>query len=202
MDRPELWGICGGSGSGKTTLAIALLERLSNRAALLSLDSYYRDLSHLSFDERCRVNFDHPDAVDFDLFIDHLDALHLGRAVPVPRYDFNSHCRNAGTDWLDPGEVVIVEGILLMARDDVRERLDLAVYLDVPAAIRLDRRVHRDVTERGRDAAEVRAVFETVVRPMEELFVEPAIDLATIRIEHPFEAEHSANRLHERLVSN
>lgn len=200
MDGPELWGICGGSGSGKTTLAVALLQRLDRRAALLSLDSYYRDLSHLSFEQRCDVNFDHPDSIDFELFAHHLDLLHQGRPVPVPRYDFNTHCRTNGTDLLEPDEIVIIEGILLMALDEIRDRLDLAIYLDVPAEIRLDRRVHRDVTERGRDELEVRHVFEAVVRPMEELYVEPAIDLATIKIEHPFEAEQSATRLHARLV--
>jgi uridine kinase len=169
-----LLGVCGGSGSGKSTFTHHLAERLGrHRVSVLPLDAYYRDLGHLSFEERLEINFDHPDSLDHELFEEHLDELCHGRAAEVPRYDFSRHSRSDGCELVPPRPIVIVEGILLLAFAGVRERLHRTVFLDVPAAVRLERRVSRDVRERGRVEDEVRTVFAEVVQPMHERFVEP-----------------------------
>ncbi len=200
VGRPEIWGVCGGSGSGKTTLARQLLKELGDTADFLALDSYYRDLSHLTFAERCDVNFDHPDSLDLDLFVEHLDLLRAGTTIEVPRYDFSQHSRSAGTDTLVPKSIVIADGILLLADERIRDRLDVAIFLDVPAGIRLERRVARDVAERARVAAEVREVFEQVVQPMEQLFVLPMQAEATAVVSYPFDAAAAAEELLERYT--
>lgn len=174
MRETVLLGVCGGSGSGKSTFTHHLTERLGrHRVSVLPLDAYYRDLGHLSFEERLAVNFDHPDSLDHELFEAHLDELCSGRAAEVPHYDFSRHSRAEGCDVVAPRPIVVVEGILLLAFPGIRERLHRTVFLDVPAAVRLERRVARDVRERGRVDHEVRAVFAEVVQPMHERFVEP-----------------------------
>lgn len=197
MTRPAIWGVCGGSGSGKTTLARALFQRLGDRAGFVAIDSYYNDLAHLSIEQRNLVNFDHPDSLDLDLFVAHLDALRSGMAVEVPRYDFGVHSRTAGADRLEPAEVVITEGILLLADERIRDRLDVIVFLDVPADVRLERRVARDVAERGRTEEGVREVFATVVQPMEELFVLPMREHADTVLAHPFDLVDATRHLLE-----
>ncbi len=198
MAATKLWGICGGSGSGKSTLASALIDQLGSRGSILSLDSYYNDLGHLSFEQRCGVNFDHPDSLDIELFCQHLDQLSKGEPIEVPTYDFSSHNRAPGTTRLAPGEsghIVVVDGILLMGIPEVRSRLDQLVFLDVPAELRLERRVERDVAERGRIAEEVRDVFAAVVRPMELEFLDPMAGFATVTIAHPFAPAATATHL-------
>lgn len=179
MRETMLVGVCGGSGSGKSTFTHHLADRLGHhRVGVLPLDSYYRDLGHLSFEERLAVNFDHPDSIDHELFETHLDLVASGVAVDVPVYDFSCHSRAAGATRLDARPIVLVEGILLLAFPGVRERLHRTVFLDVPAAVRLERRVSRDVAERGRVEAEVRQVFADVVQPMHERFVQPGASYA------------------------
>lgn len=174
MRKTVFVGVCGGSGSGKSTFTHHLAERLGrDRVSVLPLDAYYRDLGHLRFAERLEVNFDHPDSLDHELFEAHIDALGRGEPAPMPRYDFARHSRAEGVDHLVARPIVIVEGILLLAFAGVRRRLDRTVFLDVPAAVRLERRVARDVRDRGRIDREVREVFAEVVQPMHERFVEP-----------------------------
>ncbi len=169
----HVWGICGGSGSGKGYLTAQLLERLGDDCTVISFDSYYRDLGHLTFEQRCEVNFDHPDSLDGDLLAAHLQALQQGRSVDIPVYDFSRHHRTGETETVDPCRVIVVEGILLMAFPGIAAQLTLSVYLDVPAAVRLERRVERDVAERGRDEQTVRQNFADVVAPMHDRFVAP-----------------------------
>lgn len=195
MTQPAIWGVCGGSGSGKTTLARSLYERLGDRAGFVAIDSYYKDLGHLSLAERNEVNFDHPDSLDLDLFVEHLDVLRRGESVEVPRYDFSVHSRSEGTDLLSPVDVIITEGILLLADERIRDRLDVAIFLDVDATLRLERRVARDVAERGRTEEGVRQVFASVVQPMEELFVLPMREHADVVLEHPFDLDDATSRL-------
>ncbi len=179
MHETVLVGVCGGSGSGKSTFTHHLADRLGrDRVGVLPLDSYYRDLGHLTFEERLEVNFDHPDSIDHELLEQHLDLASTGIGVDVPVYDFSCHSRAAGTTRLDARPVVLVEGILLLAFPGVRERLHRTVFLDVPAAVRLERRVSRDVAERGRVEREVREVFAEVVQPMHERFVQPGASWA------------------------
>ena len=168
-----LVGIAGGSCAGKTALAEGLASRLGDRLTVLQFDHYYRDHGHLPMRERALVNYDHPDSLDGRLFVTHLDVLAAGRAVEAPVYDFATHRRTSTTDQVGPSPVVAVDGILLLAFPAVRQRLGLVVYVDAPAEVRLERRVVRDVAERGRTEAGVRAQFAATVAPMYEQWVAP-----------------------------
>ena len=168
-------GICGGTGSGKTTLASRLAEALGpDQALLLAQDYYYKDSSHLSFEERARQNFDHPDAVDFELLIQHVDALRSRQPVQRPWYDFSAHVRRTETKRVDPRAVVIVEGILIFQNSRLRELFDLKLYVDTDADVRFIRRLRRDIRERGRSVESVVEQYLETVRPMHQQFVEPA----------------------------
>ena len=172
---PTLVGISGGSGSGKTTLAAAIHERLGNRrSTVLSLDAYYKDLSHLPLKERAAVNFDHPDALDVQLLTQQMRQLGCGQAVEVPRYDFTIHTRRPETLTLQPKTVVLIEGILLFALDSIRSLLDLKVFVDVSPDIRFIRRLVRDIQERGRTVESCIQQYYATTRPMHFAWVEPS----------------------------
>ena len=148
--------IAGGSGSGKSTLAAALMEAMGNDSvALLPIDAYYHDLSHLAPEEREAVNFDHPDALDLDLFEAHIDALRSGRSVECPTYDFTTHCRRSETVSIAPRETILLEGILVACRSDLQGLIDRLIFVATDVALRRSRRVHRDQHERGRDLASI-----------------------------------------------
>ncbi len=169
-----VFGICGGSGSGKTTLTRRLLERVEEQgASVLAFDAYYRDLSHLPFAERRQRNFDHPDSLDSDLFLEHLDALRRGIDVEVPIYDFATHTMTGRFERVAAAPLLLVEGILLLASEEVASRLDYSIFLDVPEDVRLQRRIHRDMTERGRPEDHVRRQFAATVAPMHDAYVQP-----------------------------
>lgn len=171
---PLLIGVCGGSGSGKTTLAKRLADSLGpGEAVCLSFDSYYRDLAHLSVEERATVNFDHPDSLDVTMLVDHLQSLRAGDEVAVPDYDFANHTRSGDLEFVAPHRFVIVEGILLFAFAEIRDELDMAIFRHCDEPTRAARRLRRDVTERGRTPASVRSQWVTTVQPMHELHVEP-----------------------------
>lgn len=165
-------GIGGGTGAGKTTVARQITDGVED-VRVLPLDNYYRDRSTLSPEERARVNYDHPDAFDWALVREHLDALADGEAVEMPQYDFERHLRTDETVRVEPGEVVVIEGILALYDDAVRERLDLRLYVETDADVRVLRRIERDVSERGRDLAGVVEQYLTTVKPMHEQFVRP-----------------------------
>lgn len=168
-------GIAGGSGSGKTTVQRRIVEAFGpRRIALLDHDAYYRDLSHLPPDERAAFNFDHPDALETDLMVQHLDALRAGETIAKPTYDFTAHTRRAETVCVDPLPVLIVEGILVLAEPDLRARMDIKLFVDAEADVRLIRRLRRDLTERGRSVESVLAQYTHFVRPMHREFVEPS----------------------------
>jgi uridine kinase len=167
--------LAGGSGSGKTTLARALCARLGpHRCTLLDHDSYYRDLAHLSAERRAQTNFDHPASLDSELLARHLAELRAGRAIVHPRYDFATHTRCARGERVEPRPFVVCEGILLLAAPELAHAFDLRVFLDVPADVRVLRRLRRDLVERGRTVESVIAQYMTTVRPMHERFVAPA----------------------------
>ena len=166
-------GIGGGSGSGKTTIAQAVVSGLSG-VALIQHDSYYRHQPHLSFPERTRVNYDHPDSLETELLIKHLQSLKAGESIARPTYDFTLHLRADETEPVDPAPVLIVDGILVLADADLRAEFDLKIYVDTDPDIRLARRLRRDMDERGRSPDSVIEQYLTTVRPMHLEFVEPS----------------------------
>jgi uridine kinase len=181
--RPVVVGVGGGTGSGKTTVADAILARVGReRVALIAHDAYYRDLSHLPFEERVKTNFDHPDSLETELLVAHLDALCAGRAAEVPVYDFSTHTRTEKTRRVVPRPVVLVEGILVFVERALRERFDIKVYVDADADLRFIRRLQRDIAERGRTMESVIAQYLDTVRLMHLEFVEPSKRYADVII--------------------
>jgi uridine kinase len=175
MQPPVIIGIAGGTGSGKTTVARAIYDRVGrDRIEWISHDSYYRNFDGLSHDERTKINFDHPDSLETELLVRHLDVLAKGSSVEVPRYDFASHARRAETQRVEPRRVIIVEGILVLAEPELRKRIDIKLFVDTPADIRFMRRLVRDIQSRGRTLESVVQQYMTTVRPMHEEFVEPS----------------------------
>lgn len=172
--RPLIIAVVGGTGSGKTTVATAIHEAVGLDAALLDQDAYYRDLSDLTLDERRKVNFDHPDSIDTELLAHHLEELAAGRAIDKPTYDFAAHTRAAESVRVEPREVIIVEGILLLADARLRELFDIRIFVDVGDDVRFIRRLLRDTRERGRTMDHVIQQYLTTVRPMHLEFVEPS----------------------------
>ncbi len=181
VHAPVVVAIAGGSGSGKSYLAQRLMERLGqDRCVLLEQDAYYADLSALPLAERARRNFDHPDAVDFDLLVRHLAELVHGKSIAKPVYDFVLHTRRAEQVTVAPAEVVIVEGILVLHDPRLRALCDLRVFVEAPVEVRLQRRLARDTTERGRTPESVHRQFAESVLPMHEAFVEPSRHFANL----------------------
>lgn len=176
-------GVVGGSGAGKTTLVWGLADRLGADVSVLWFDEYYHDLVHLTPDERALVNYDHPDSLDVDLLVSHLDGLLAGRPAEVPVYDFTTHTRTGTTRRVDPRPVIVVDGILVLAFPVIRERLDVSVFVEAPAEVRLARRLDRDVRERGRTPESVRTQFAATVAPMHDAFVSPCRDLADLTLD-------------------
>ena len=153
---------------------------MGDHGVLIDMDAYYRPLDGMPLADRDRVNFDHPETIDFPLLIQQLRQLLAGRSIEKPVYDFTKHTRAPATEHVEPREVIVVEGILALASAELRDLLDLKVYVDVPDQVRYDRRLVRDVTERGRTAESVRWQFENTVRPMHREFVEPSKAFADI----------------------
>jgi uridine kinase len=173
--RPLLLGVAGGTGSGKTTVARAILDAVgADRIAWLEQDSYYRDVEWASDRELLHHNFDHPAALDNDLLVAHLEQLRAGAAVEAPVYDFVRHRRTERTRRIEPLPVVLLEGILILAEPRVRELLDLKIFVDTDADVRLIRRLTRDLDERGRSLEDVLRQYQQTVRPMHLEFVEPS----------------------------
>ncbi len=175
MNRPYIVGVAGGTGSGKTTVARAIASALpQGTATLLEHDSYYRDRQDISYEARCEVNFDHPDSLETELLVEHLDALRNGKPVDVPIYDFSTHRRRDDRQRVEPAPVIAVEGILVFTDARLRERFDLKVFVDTDADIRVFRRIRRDLEQRGRSFQSIRDQYYKTVRPMHLMFVEPS----------------------------
>lgn len=174
-------GIGGGTGSGKTTAARKIIDSMGEaNAVYLPQDSYYRNLDDMPLDRRSRVNFDHPDAFDTELLLEHLDALRAGRSIEQPLYDFASHTRKKETLHMEPLPLVVAEGILVFWDARMRSRMDLKVFVDCDPDMRFVRRLERDMRERGRSVESVIEQYMTTVRPMHQEFVEPAKRYADI----------------------
>lgn len=175
-------GVAGGSGSGKTTVVNKIIEGIGDEVLLLQHDSYYRDLSHLSFDDRKKQNFDHPSALETELMIRHLDALKNGYQIELPVYDFVNHTRSDETIRTSPKKIILVDGILIFAEPNLRDHMDIKLFVDTDDDVRLLRRLKRDINERGRDFDGVLSQYEKYVRPMHLEFVEPSKRYADIII--------------------
>jgi uridine kinase len=180
-ERPILVGVAGGSGSGKTTVVGRIVQALgTDQVAVLHHDSYYRDASHLPPAERAAINYDHPDALETGLLIDHLRTLLHGRAVDVPVYDFANHVRRPDSLHVPPRPTIILDGILILWDARLRELMDVKLFVDADPDVRLGRRLRRDMEERGRSAESVLAQYMATVRPMHLEFVEPSKRYADI----------------------
>jgi len=165
--KPIIIGVAGGTGSGKTTVSVAILERVGReRITYIQHDSYYKDLSHLPLEERHKINFDHPDALDTNLLVEHLKRLQAGSLIEVPIYDFTTHTRKGETRRVEPRAVTLVEGILIFADKALRDLMDVKIFVDTDADIRFLRRLQRDITERGRTLESVIRQYLETVRPM------------------------------------
>ena len=167
-------GIAGGTGSGKTTLMQRLVERFGADVTVLSHDNYYRRRDDMPFEDRCKVNYDEPAALETDLMARHLDALRHGQAIDCPVYDFAQHNRCDKTLRIEPKPVIIVEGSLMFENKPLRDLMDIKIFVDTDADIRLCRRIRRDVRERGRTLESVIAQYQSTVKPMHEKYVEPS----------------------------
>lgn len=167
-------GICGGTGAGKSTFAGRIMDALSGESAVLvEQDHYYKDLAHLAPEERARHNFDHPDSIDMSLMTEHLRLLRSGRAIDRPTYDFSRHVRENRTVRLQPCPVIVVEGTLILENQELRELLDVKIFLDTDADVRFIRRLRRDLRERGRTVESIIEQYLATVYPMHKQFVEP-----------------------------
>ncbi|MFG0213210.1 uridine kinase [Brevibacillus porteri] len=174
MGNPVLIGVAGGSGSGKTTVAKELYRQFQNDSVtMIEQDSYYKDQSHLSPEERALTNYDHPFAFDNDLLLAHLQELLQGKAIQKPIYDFKEHNRKPEQIQVDPKDVIILEGMLILEDERIRDLMDIKVFVDTDADVRIVRRIVRDIEERGRSLDSVVTQYLNVVRPMHLQFIEP-----------------------------
>ena len=176
-------GIAGGTGSGKTTVVKQILNELPDEeVTVISQDSYYRKNDHLSFQERCKINFDHPQAIDFELLIEHINELRKGNVIEQPIYSFATHNRVQDTLITHPNKVIIVEGILILTNNELRKLIDIKVFVHADSDERLIRRLRRDIHERGRDINEVLERYQSTLKPMHQEFIEPTKNFADLII--------------------
>lgn len=178
--NPIIIGIAGGTGSGKSTLADNIRKEFANNITMLSHDYYYKSNSHLSFDERKKLNYDHPDAFDTDLLIEHLNKLKKGEVIYRPNYSFVTHLREEQTVEVVPKKVILLDGILIFENKELRDMMDIKIFVDTDADIRFIRRLVCDVSDRGRTLESVIEQYTTTVKPMHEQFVEPSKKYADI----------------------
>ena len=196
MNNRLFIGIAGGSGSGKTTLAKQLAEYFGDRLSLLRHDDYYKSQASLTLEERANLNFDHPDAFDTKLLIEHLDDLQQGKDILCPIYNYSLHDRSQESRVVKATEVIVLEGILIFENPEILKRLDIKIFVDTDADVRIIRRIKRDVNERGRDLNSVISQYLATVKPMHEAFVEPSKRHADIIV-----PEGGMNRVALEMIS-
>ncbi|RSK39264.1 uridine kinase [Mangrovimonas spongiae] len=176
-------GIAGGTGCGKTTVVNQILDQLpEGQVGILSQDSYYKDTSHLNYDERVKINFDHPRSIDFELLEEHLKELKKGNNIKQPVYSFVKHNRTGDSIITKPRKVMIVEGILILTNPELRDMFDIKIFVHADSDERLIRRLKRDIAERGRDINEVLSRYQNTLKPMHQQFIEPMKEYADIII--------------------
>ena len=180
MDKILVIGIAGGTGSGKTTLMKNIISHFEGSVTVLSHDNYYKRHDDIPYEERCKLNYDEPDAFDTSLMVYHLDCLRHGQAIDYPVYDFTVHNRSSETIHIVPERVIIVEGILIFENQELRDLMDIKIFVDTDADVRLCRRIKRDVNKRGRTLESVLTQYQDTVKPMHERYVEPSKKYADI----------------------
>ena len=180
MDKILVIGIAGGSGSGKTTLMKRLVEQFGDDVTVVSHDNYYRRHDELTYEERCLINYDEPASLETDLMSHHLDLLRQGQAIDCPVYDYTVHNRSNETIRIEPRKVIIVEGIMIFENEALRNLMDIRIFVDTDADIRLCRRIKRDVNKRGRSLESVLTQYQQTVKPMHEQYVEPSKKYANL----------------------
>ena len=180
MEKILVIGIAGGSGSGKTTLMKRLVEQFDDDVSVLSHDNYYRRHDELTYEERCLINYDEPASLETDLMSHHLDLLRQGQAIDCPVYDYTVHNRSNETIRIEPRKVIIVEGIMIFENEALRNLMDIRIFVDTDADIRLCRRIKRDVNKRGRSLESVLTQYQQTVKPMHEQYVEPSKKYANL----------------------
>ena len=201
--NPVVIGIAGGTNSGKSTFVRAISEEFKDRIALLSHDFYYKKQPNTTYEERCKTNYDHPNAFDTDLMIEHVKELKEGKSIWHPVYDFSIHNRVEEVAKVNPASVIIVEGILIFENKELRDLCDIKLFIDVPSDIRILRRVKRDIVKRGRTIESVMNQYLTTVRPMHDMYVEPTKQYADIIIpdggKNKIALEMVVNKIHSLL---
>ena len=199
-------GVAGGSGSGKTTLVNNLVTRFGDRVCIVHHDNYYRAHDDLTYEERTRLNYDCPEAFETEMMVEHLHLLRQGRSVHCPIYDFTVHNRSGETEIIEPRPVILVEGILIFAEKALTDLMDIKVFVDTDADIRLARRVVRDVESRGRTVRSIVDQWQNTVKPMHEMYVEPSKKSADIIIpeggENPVALDLIVGRIEKHLKAN
>lgn len=200
MNKPILIGITGGTGSGKSTVASKIYESFNEGCiAMIEQDSYYKDQSHLSFEDRVKTNYDHPNAFDTELLLEHLKQLMNGQTIKKPIYDFKEHTRKKETVTVETKNIIIVEGILVLQEQSIRDILDIKIYVDTDDDVRIIRRMMRDIKERGRTVDSVIDQYLNVVKPMHMQFTEPTKRYADVIIPEGGENEVAIDLLVSKM---
>ena len=194
-----LIGFCGGSGSGKTTLVSQLLNHYSNKAVVIELDSYYKDSPGLTFKEREKINFDHPDSFDIDLLKEHLILLKSGKEIKKPIYDFKTHKRQKNTNTVNPNTLIFLEGTLIFYFIELINIINLKIFIETKESIRYQRRIDRDIKQRGRTIFNVKEQYQSTVKPMHEKYIEPLRSVAEVIISGELDIVDSTNRVIKKI---
>ena len=202
QSKPIVFGVAGGTASGKTTVARAILDAVgASKVAYLPHDAYYRDMSPMAFEDRARLNYDHPDSLETELLIEHIRQLLENKPVRVPIYDFTEHRRTAKTNLVEPAPIILIDGILIFTNPGLRELMDIKVYVDTDADIRFIRRMVRDMQERGRSLKSIVDQYTKTVRLMHQEFVEPSKRYADVIVPHGGLNEVAMGMVVSRLIA-
>ena len=194
-----LIGFCGGSGAGKTTLVSQLLNHYGNKAVAIELDSYYKDSPGLTFKEREKINFDHPDSFDIDLLKEHLILLKSGNEIKKPIYDFKTHKRQKNTNTINPNTLIFLEGTLIFYFIELINIINLKIFIETKESIRYQRRIDRDIKQRGRTIFNVKEQYQSTVKPMHEKYIEPLRSVAEVIISGELDIVDSTNRVIKKI---